>query len=198
MEDETLELNHKTTTEQKKSNTETNQASSSAAEPPPYKPNPAESAALEKYRSRRSEHTAPRLKIVVTGAQPLVKNDHPDPAVGAALFEQALGTANHDFTSGLMAQLSRLAYSADGKASEELLNFLFSVVKSVQPRDETEAILAAQMAGVHLAIMKALDQFGQAVSWPQQEMAERMLNRLVRTFVSLVAALKRYRSGPSK
>ena len=155
----------------------------------PTRPN---QAALEKYRSRRNAQTAPRLKVTVTDGQPHLNCEHPHPPVGAALFEQALGTADHDFASGLINQISKLAYSADGKASEEVLNFLLSVVRGVQPRDETEALLATQMAGVHTAIMKTLQYVEQAVSLRQREMAERMLNRLVRT------TLKRCRSGSSK
>jgi hypothetical protein len=196
--DDTVELNCKTTTSEKKVRTEDKQASQSIPDPPPYTPNPAESAALQKHRSRSHAQTSPRLKVVDAGGQRRLKYDHPDPAVASALFEEALGTADHAFVSGLVTQLSRLAYSTDPAAAEETLNFLFSVVRGAKPRDEMEAIIASEIAAIHVQLMKGADRLEQATSLRQQEMAEKMLNRLVRASASLLVTLKRYRGGPSK
>ena len=57
-----------------------------------------------------------------------------------------------------------------------------------------EALLAAQMAAVHTAIMTFARRLGHVKTIPQQDSAERAFNKLARTFAPQVEALKRYRS----
>ena len=57
---------------------------------------------------------------------------------------EALGTANLDFLDGLLAQLANAGWGDD----ERSINFMLSVVKGIEPRDQVEAMLAAQMAAV--------------------------------------------------
>jgi hypothetical protein len=68
------------------------------------------------------------------------------------LLMEALGTTDPDFLDGILLQLLN-AGSRAGKVDERGLNFLLSVVKGVKPRDQVEALLAAQMAAVHAATM---------------------------------------------
>jgi len=63
---------------------------------------------------------------------------------------EALGTPNLDFANGLLNQLLN-AGSKHGDEGE--LNFMLSVIKGVKPKDQLEAMLAAQMAVVHMASM---------------------------------------------
>ena len=56
-------------------------------------------------------------------------------------------------------------------------------------------MLAAQMAAVHNATMTFARRLAHVDNIPQQDSAERAFNKLARTFVSQVEALKRYRSG---
>lgn len=194
MTDKTLELDPKTISNQMKNIKGIDSEAGSSG----YIPSTAESAALQKHQARRNAQTAPRLKIVRSGNQQYLAYDHPHPAVGMALFEEALGTADRDFASGLTAQLSRLAYSVDQKLDEDTLNFLFSMVRGAKPRDEMEAAIASELAAIHLAVMKAADRLEQANTLRQQEVAEKMLNKLVRAFAALVVALRCYRGGPSR
>src|ERR1700757_4622280 len=78
---------------------------------------------------------------------------------------------------------------------ERLLNFMLSLVKGVKPTDQVEAMLAAQMAAVHMATMMLARQLAQVKTLPQQDSAERAFNKLARTFAAQVEALKRYRTG---
>jgi hypothetical protein len=76
---------------------------------------------------------------------------------------------------------------------------MFSVLKSVQPKDEIEAMLAAQMAAVHVATMTFARRLARVETLPQQDGAERAFNKLARTFATQMEALKRYRtSGQQK
>ena len=63
------------------------------------------------------------------------------------------------------------------------------------PRDETEALLAAQMAAIHNATLVAARRLNHVDTIPQQDSASNMLNKLARTFASQVEALKKYRSA---
>ncbi len=111
---------------------------------PEYQPTAEELAAIK----RLIVHTrsSPRLRVTKDGGVPKVSIEHPDQAISHALLAQALGTSDFAFLRGLIAQLST---STGREAGEEELNFMLSVVKSVKPRDEVEAMLAAQMAVVH-------------------------------------------------
>lgn len=105
----------------------------------------------------------------------------------------ALGTADHDFLDGLTSQLWRLGRR--GKEGDDRgINFLLSLVKGVEPTDEVEAMLAAQMAAVHIATMTFAARLASADNVAMLDMAERSFNKLARTFTSQIEALKRYRS----
>jgi hypothetical protein len=71
---------------------------------------------------------------------------------------------------------------------------MLSVIKGVKPRDQVEALLAAQMAAVHTATMTWAQRLAHVKTIPQQDSAERAFNKLARTFAAQVEALKRYRS----
>src|ERR1700756_671842 len=87
---------------------------------------------------------------------------------------EALGTTDPGFLSGFLVQL----------AAERWLNFMLSMVKGVEPRDQVEAMLAAQMAAVHLAIMTFARQLAHVENIAQQDSADRAFNKLARTFAT--------------
>ena len=120
--------------------------------------------------------------------------DHPDPSTGHLLLMRSLGTTEADFANGLLTQLAALS-GQTGQSEEAGLNFLLSVVKSVEPKDEIEALLAAQMAAVHVAVLTFARRLGGVDTIQQQDSAEKALNKLARTFATQVEALKRYRTG---
>ena len=72
---------------------------------------------------------------------------------------------------------------------------MLSMVKGVGPKDQVEAMLAAQMAVVHMSTMTFARRLAHVDNIPQQDSAERAFNKLARTFAAQVEALKRYRSG---
>ena len=74
-------------------------------------------------------------------------------------------------------------------------NFMLAVVKGIEPEDEVESMLAAQMAAVHMATMKFARRLNHVENLSQQDSAERTFNKLARTFTTQVEALKRYRTG---
>ena len=110
------------------------------------------------------------------------------------LLADVLGTGDHEFACGLLAQFADVARS--GKvATKQELNFLLSIVHGINPKDEMEALLAAQMAAIHNATMVAARRLKHVETIPQQDSASTMLNKLARTFAAQVEALKKYRSA---
>ena len=69
-----------------------------------------------------------------------------------------------------------------------------AVVKGIEPRDQIEAMLGAQMAAVHMASMTFARRLAHVENIPQQDSAERAFNKLTRTFAAQMSALKEYRS----
>ena len=110
-----------------------------------------ERTAIDKFLARNAANPAPRLKVL-KGQTATISPDHPNGLAGQMLLMDALGTGDIDFYHGLLNQLAT-AGSKGGQADERRLNFMLSVVKGVQPRDQLEVMLAAQMAAVHMATM---------------------------------------------
>ena len=160
-----------------------------------YTPTHPERRALEERAARkRKQRPCPSLKFARKGPELNIAMDHPDRDTGFALVMHALGSTDPQFVDGLITQLAN-ASTRKGQASEDTLNFMLAVVKSIAPRDEVESMLAAQMAAVHMATMTFAMRLGHTDTLQQQESAERALNKLARTFTTQMEALKRYRTG---
>ena len=114
----------------------------------PYVPTLADAEAFKAYMAAR-EKAAPRLKVA-PGAPITV--DHQNKALGQIALMKAIGSTDDDFVKGLLKQLAS-AGSQGQKPDEGGINFMLSVVKGIEPRDQIEAMLAAQMAAVHNATM---------------------------------------------
>lgn len=159
----------------------------------PYKHTQAEKDALTRYLARSA--TRPSARIRVAKSKEGVSNcpDHVDLATGTVNLMNALGTASLPFMNGLLNQITNVA-SQGSEPDEASINFMLSVVDGIEPRDEIEAMLASQMAAVHLATMTFARRLAHVQNIPQQDAAERAFNKLARTFTTQVEALKRYRS----
>ena len=162
------------------------------AEKPPYEPTPMEAEAIAAYRAAKGAR-GPRIKVSIEGDVAKINHDHPDANTGAVAVMRAMGTTDRDFFDGLMSQLVN-AGQGQGR-SENAVNFMVAVIKGIEPRDQIEAMLAAQMAAVHMASMTFARRLAHVENIPQQDSAERAFNKLTRTFAAQVEALKRYRSG---
>jgi hypothetical protein len=153
-----------------------------------------ERTAIHKFLAQNNANPAPRLKVLNEKQAVSIAPDHPDKLVGQMLLMDALGTADIDFYRGLLHQLAN-ADSPAGQIDEHGLNFMLSVVKGVEPKDQLVAMLAAQMATVHVAMMTLARRLANVETIEQQDSAERAFNKLARTFAAQLEALKRYRTG---
>src|SRR6516162_8252037 len=168
---------------------------------PPKKPDPAagkyqptarEQAVLDKVQTAAEK--TPRIKVSHYKKAKAISLDHPDELIGSVLLAEALGTVDCDFVIGLLTQLGN-ATSQDQRPNESAINFLLSVIKGAKPKDQFEAMLAAQMAAIHTATMRFTRQLANVETIEEQDSAERALNKLARTFAMQMEALKRYRTG---
>ena len=160
---------------------------------PDYKATEQELAAVNRVTKKRAQ-LACRMKVSEKGDGATIAPEHPEEAIGWALLMEALGTADESFLDGFLAQIGNVG-SKGPKLSERGLNFVLSVVKGIEPRDQVESMLAAQMAAVHIATMTFARRLAGVENIPQQDSAERAFNKLARTFVAQMEALKRYRTG---
>jgi hypothetical protein len=159
-----------------------------------YKVTAPERTVVDKHLARREAKPSVRLKVSKNGSDPRIRFDHPDEQIGKALVMEALASADPDFAIGIVGQLA--SASGGGRDFDEYgLNFMLSVIKGIEPRDQLEAMLAAQMAAVHVASMTFARRLAHVETIPQQDSAERAFNKLTRTFAMQMEALKRYRAG---
>jgi hypothetical protein len=171
---------------EKTEETEETEEKNEDSAPQPYLLKPNEQAAIEKALEKR-EIAPPWLKVENNG----MFIDHPSRR-GDLLMQNALGASNKVFMDGLLSQVAK-ATGAEIKEAD--LNFMVSFINGIEPRDQVESALAAQMATVHMAMMNSMEDFRLARNLTLQDAAERGFNRFARTFTAQVEALKRYRSS---
>jgi hypothetical protein len=116
---------------------------------------------------------------------------------GHFLLMETLGTSDPDFYNELMRALIR-ASTHGCQIDEQEINFLVSVIKGVEPKDQLETLLSMQMGTVHLLAMEFARRLNSAESIVQQDAAERAFNKLTRTFAAQMECLKRYRAKPEQ
>ena len=153
--------------------------------------------ATQTAKATLAKLSAPSMRLTMKGDT--LEIGYTDNVEVATLLQMAdMGTADTDFHRGLLKQIACLGShkcSIDSGAS----NFVMAVIRSVEPRDGLEAMLATQMGAIHAATMMLARRLNHVDNITQQDAAERALNKLARTFSTQMEALKRYRtSGQQK
>ena len=96
---------------------------------------------------------------------------------------ESLATADCDFFNGLLNQTINIAMRK--KEMEEAgTNFVLSMIKGIQPRDQVETMLAMQMAAIHNATMNFAQRLNHVETIPQQDSAERALTAVTSATVT--------------
>ena len=156
-----------------------------------YQPTAREQEALSRQIQRsEAEVPLPPLKFEKDGHSTKVILEHRDDVICISLLREALGSASDAFVDGVIRQLENARSPHDPD-----LNFALSIIKNIKPNDQLETMLAAQMAVTHIATMMFASRLARANNVEQFESAERAYNKLARTFVAQMEALKRYRTG---
>ena len=160
-----------------------------------YEPTAQELAAADAYYARRKKKPE-ALSLAVNDACQ-VEIDHPEPTVAVTAAMGAMGIADHAFLAGLVDGIVNASVKGELEPSDKLTkaNFMLSVINDIAPRDQLEAMLAAQIAATHQLTMTFARRLANVESIAQQDGAERAFNKLARTFTTQMEALKRYRTG---
>jgi hypothetical protein len=160
-----------------------------------YEPTEKERVVMDLFLARqKGKPPSPGLKVTDKKGATQIGPDHEDPSLGTSLMMEAIGTADIAFFEGFVAELAN-ATNHRSNVSERELNFMLAVVKSIEPKDEVEAMIAAQMAAVHMATMTFTRRLTHVETIPQQDSATSAFNKLARTYAVQMDALKRYRSS---
>jgi hypothetical protein len=164
-----------------------------APEPEPTEAEQAEIRALAKRKKTRRR--APRFTVHQPEGGPTqitLAGVHADAA--AARVMNAFGITSNDLADRLTAQIITATHlqSMYEPVSADTLNAALAAVTGIAPRDEAEAMLAAQMVGVHWL---AMDLLRKANDPARLNDAGNMAVKLLRTFPAQLEALKRYRSA---
>jgi hypothetical protein len=101
-------------------------------------------------------------------------------------------SGNLSVANGLLAQAAILG-SHGKRTDQEATDFVTGFVDAMEPNDASEALLLTQMAATHQATMMLARRLNHVENIPQQDAAERALNKLARTFAAQMDTLKRYR-----
>ena len=157
-----------------------------------YVPTEKEAPIIRKVVRRLRADNAPRIALL--NKNTAISFDHPDQEAAVLLLVDALGAGSTDFVRGILQQLAgAVAQDLDPEAQ---LNFMISVMKEIAPRDQVEAMLAAQMASVHVMALRYVYRI--AMGEVRQDSIEGLFIKLTRTFAAQVETLKRYRATGEK
>lgn len=102
-------------------------------------------------------------------------------------------SGNATVSSGLISQAAKLG-SQGRRIDPEATDFVLGFVDAMNPGDAAEALIMAQMAAIHQATMMMVRRLNHVDNIPQQDAAERALNKLARSYAAQMDTLKRYRS----
>jgi uncharacterized protein (DUF305 family) len=167
------------------------------ADEPVAKPEPtdAERAEVRDYLTRaKARRRAPRFTVERRLGKPVrLDQTQVHPSVAAVRMMNALGTTSIDLADGLVSQILNATHlQPPGQPiSEQNLNAAVAAVAGIAPRDEAEAMLAAQMVGVHWTAMELLRKANDRALLND---ASNLAVKLLRTYTAQLEALKRYRS----
>jgi hypothetical protein len=166
-------------------------------------PSPHESAAAQRYLERRA---TPDAKSQLTFKEDdksksikIVSSDHENDNVAARLVVMdTFATGYYEFSEAMLDQLRAVAIDRYGQFDAQKLAQITAMIQGINPQNELEAMMAVQMATVHVASMKAGEATLTAHCREHQQWAGNSLAKLGRTFAMQVDTLKNLRLNGSQ
>jgi len=161
-------------------------------------PSPHESAAAQRYLERRAD---PNAKSQLTfkadensSSIAIISAEHDkDEIAGRLVAMDTFATGYFEFSESMLGQLRAIATDKWGRFDTKKLAQVTSIVQGINPQNELEAMLAVQMAAVHLGTMKTAETAMTACMREHQQWAGSCLAKLSRTFAMQVDTLKNLR-----
>ncbi len=167
------------------------------AAPSDYTPSKKEAAALQRYsQSRKDRRRFPPLKASTDDKGVAnVSSDHPDALVAQALHHDALGIVDPGELTSIIKGVFNFT-SKGSKPDSATANEALQLIVGLEPRNTTEALLATQMAAIHLAAMDAARRLHSTQgSYESITCHAKALNSLTRTFAAQTEAMKKLKGG---
>ncbi len=166
-------------------------------------PSPHESAAAQRYLERRA-HPAAKSQLSFKGDEEtkqltIVSSNHEkDHVAGSQVAMDTFATGYCAFSDAMLEQLRSIATDKWGRFDAKKLEQVTAMIQGINPQNELEAMLAVQMATVHIGAMKAGEANGSAQLREHQQWAQGSLAKLSRTFTMQVDTLKNLRLNGSQ
>ena len=165
-------------------------------------PSPHESAAAQRFLERRANPDAKSplsFKPDEAGRLQIVSAEHDRDHVAARLVAMdTFATGYFQFSEAMLAHLRSVAVDEWGQFNAGKLEQITAIVQGINPQNETEAMLAVQMAAIHIGTMRAAGALATAGMRDHQQWAGNALAKLGRTFAMQVDTLKNLRLNGSQ
>lgn len=151
-------------------------------------------AALDRFRDHMAT-VPPGVSITKDERGGIViDTDQPGTPNAMVLLMEALGTYDVQFFNGYLTQVITATDTGESGTDASAVNSALGFIRSINPRDPTEACLAAQMVATHNALMTFARRLSKVSTIPQQDSAINAFNKLTRSYCAQMEALKKYRS----
>ena len=133
-----------------------------------------------------------QVKASAVGETLHIGSPHSDEAGFGEQFENALGSSSSAFQHRLLTDTQKVTGTAK---PEEDANVLLAVLDGLQPQNEIEAMLAAQMTATHAVAMHMLGKARHAEYLEHMNSFGGLATKLLRTFTAQTEALAKLRRG---
>jgi len=161
-----------------------------------------EKARIARWAERSEKKPLKFKKAKGSSGDPTVEVQEADKLLGVAKMLEAFGTADPELQNFLLNQVIQTFEGCQSsedynyEKSAEFCNHAMAILQGIAPRDEVEGMLAVQMVGVHNLAMQTMKR----AMITDQTFEGRQVNvnhatKMLRTFISQMEALKKYRTG---
>ncbi len=162
---------------------------------PPHEPTEREIEQREILRARNLQRPdRPSSKIEMEGSVRVVRHaDDQDPKLYSAAMLEAFGTTSMPFLNQTLDNIQRGTCQSVANFTEKQNDAAIAILAAVEPQNELEATLAAQMVIANEAAMRCMRSMIGAEWVPQHQMYGNLANKFMRTFTAQVEALAKLR-----
>ena len=155
------------------------------------------SPAKTKQNASKSKKMAPKISAPLSDLPKFVQDEENGHWIiqirDEAQLERTFGCKTLEFGEAMASGCINISGQSQNGLRDK--NDALAIVGEIQPRDSIEAMLATQMAAVHIATMRHSARLASASHLQQVEVQERVLNKLARTFTAQMEALRKHRHG---
>jgi len=147
-------------------------------------PRPDEIASIAQAKTRLTK-MLPRAMVNTRDGEDgslQITHAHADGEGWSAQLQSAFGSPSKEFVHHTMAKLLNVICPAGKPLDQDTVNAALAMVDGVKPRDETEALLACQMAASHALAMECLLRTRHTDSLHRFEANGNMATKFLRTF----------------